>query len=63
MMETADPEMVEIWDAVAKKHMGLVGFDPKHNCFIIFRRQLDGLTAGFALPEELNDMLKAFFLK
>ena len=58
-----DAKMCEIWEACAKRHLGLVGFDIKANCFIIFRKQSDGKTAGVALPEELNDMLKAYFLK
>jgi hypothetical protein len=51
------------WRLAKELRHGAVGFDVKQNCFIIFRVQEDGKTAGFALPEELNDMLKAFFLK
>lgn len=57
--ENLNPEHAEQVNAEA----GLLGFSAKDNCFIIMRRQPNGLISGFALPEELNDMLKAFFLK
>lgn len=56
-------EMEAIWDMASKRRLGLMGFSPSNNAFIIYRKQADGQTAGFALPEELNDMLKTFFLR
>lgn len=61
--EQVNAEAALLWDMASKHHMGLLGFSAKDNCFIIMRRQPNGLISGFALPEELNDMLKAFFLK